>query len=695
MVPDTEINDISGLTKPQRASLKRSGIETVRDLLFYFPYRYDDFGEAIEVVDCVPGSLVYVVTEVKKVRSRRSFRRRMTMTEAVLGDDSGEITALWFNQPYLSKYLETGKRYRFVGKVTKTKFGLRLITPLYEAEDAEGSRSVTRFVPVYSSIPGVSQHALRKLIRRCGPAIDQMEDSLDERIRSKYGLLPMKEVLHSVHFPEDLAGRDKAMKRIGFEEVLKFQLIMGRNRLRHRASKATRVPFDEEKTKRFVEALPYQLTDDQRKAAWEVFRDIAQDTPMLRLLNGDVGSGKTVVAALAALNVHEAGHQSALMAPTEILASQHFETLKDLYQDAGIDIALWTNSYKRAATGGRVIDCAGREGEAGLKERIIAGEITVVVGTHALIQDKFRFASLALAIIDEQHRFGVGSRHLLYRKGLAGREPHLLSMTATPIPRSLALTIYGDLDLSVLREKPKGRRPVKTKIYPPRRTKDAYEIIREQVAAGRQAFVVCPLIDPSDSLGVSSVTELADRLGKKELVGLEIGILHGKMAAEDKETVMRDFVQGKTDVLISTSVVEVGVDVPNASVMCIEGAERFGLAQLHQFRGRVGRGEHDSYCLLLPTSETEAVLARLRVMSEVDDGFEVAEKDLEMRGHGELLGEAQSGYRGLSAVSLGDIELIRQARQAAADILKDDPDLSGYPGISASIDKELEEVHLE
>ncbi|MEK9151790.1 MAG: helicase-related protein, partial [Patescibacteria group bacterium] len=416
-----------------------------------------------------------------------------------------------------------------------------------------------------------------------------------------------------------------------------------------------------------------------------------------RLLDGDVGSGKTAVAAVAMVNAARADFQCALMAPTEILARQHFETLKRLYAGQPFTIALVTNGYKRSATGGKEISCANKAEAAILLDAVAKGQVAVVVGTHALIEDAVRFRSLALAVVDEQHRFGVDTRRRLTKKsGVDGVEPHLLSMTATPIPRSLALTVFGDLDLSLLRRKPSNRRPVKTKLVAPKGRAAAYEFIRREIAGGRQVFVVCPLIDQSDLLEVTSVKEEFDRLRKEVFPEANIAMLHGKLSSAEKEQVMKDFLERNSDILVSTSVVEVGVDVPNASVIVIEGAERFGLSQLHQFRGRVGRAEHQSHCFLFPTNFSPQVRDRLKAMTEHADGFALAEIDLKIRGPGDILGEQQSGFvPSMLAAALGDLDLVKNSRQAAADILESDPELEKHQPLRASLTAAVDEAHLE
>ncbi len=681
MTLSTPIDAIKGVTKNNAAILKSMGIETVKDLIFYFPRRCDEF--------------TIVIGEVECVANRRSFRRRMTLTEATIVGGKGKLIALWFHQPYLAKTLKVGAAYRFAGKVTPTKFGPRLINPLHESAEVRDGY-VRPIMPVYPTSAGVSQHTIRKLLRECEPLMRSVDDPLSVEIRAKYELIHRGDALVGAHFPSSMAQWNRARRRIAFDELLRLQLAVGRTKRLRGSERAAAVAFDEQGTKAFVRALPFALTGDQRKAAWAILTDMARPTPMHRLLDGDVGSGKTVVAAIATLNAAAAGFQSALMAPTEILARQHFETLSRMYAGRDIAVALWTNAYKRSSTGSKEIACATKKESGMLAAAIANGGIDVVVGTHALVEEGMRFSSLALAVVDEQHRFGVRIRQELCAKsGVPGRSPHLLSMTATPIPRSLALAVYGDLDLSVLKEKPAGRKDTVTRLVPKRGRAAAYRQVRAEVAAGRQAFVVCPLIDPSDAFGALSVAETVERLRTGELKGLSIGTLHGKMSAAEKEKVMNDFLERRIAVLVSTSVVEVGVDVPNATVMCIEGAERFGLAQLHQFRGRIGRGVHQSYCFLLPSMTTAGVKERLEAVARTNDGFALAEKDLEMRGPGDVLGTAQSGFPEFAAASFGDAALIAAAKEAAEEILKNDPDLRAHEAMRAEVGATVEKAHLE
>jgi len=694
MLLDDPIGVLPGVGPVMKPKLARMGIATVRDLAFHFPTRYEDFSQFAEIASLsgMTGSTTIIGT-VKKVANRRAWKRRMTISEAQIDDGTGTIVALWFNRPFLVKQLQVGETYRFAGKVTRTKLGLRLVAPMFES--AERGSYLKPFMPVYPTVDGVSQLALRKLMSTAAPFMNDLEETLPHDVRSRLGLSALADAVRMAHFPSNGAERDAARRRLGFDEVLALQLSIGKlHRMRQKRG-APVVPFNKDAVKEFVDSLPFPLTNDQRVAAMAILKDMDKDSPMYRLLDGDVGSGKTLVAAIAMRNAAKAGFQCALMAPTEILARQHYETLSRVYSGTGLRVALWTNAYKRAIKDGKEVVCAKKPEQAGLNDDIAEARIDIVIGTHALIEDSLRFSRLALAVVDEQHRFGVKTRQILATKsGMEGVEPHLLSMTATPIPRSLALTVFGDLDLSVIKEKPKGRQPITTVLVKSKDRKAAFEKVRKEIAMGRQAFVVCPLIEQSDKVEAASVAETFAQLQQEDLAGIPMAMLHGKMSAEEKEKTMRDMVERRVMVLVSTSVIEVGVDVPNATVMCIEGAERFGLAQLHQFRGRVGRGEHPSWCLLLPSAAAEGD-SRLAALTRIDDGFTLAEKDLELRGPGDVLGTAQSGQSAFTMVSFGDLDTIAAAREVANTLLDRDPELAEHSALKFMVRKAAEDAHLE
>ncbi len=670
LTADTPLALVSGIGKAQLSALRDLGLRTVKDLVFHLPFRYDDFSACVPLSSVSDGQQVTVVAELKRISAKRSFQRRMMMTEALIADDSGELGVIWFRQPFLAKSLQVGKTYRLAGKVSRTRYGLRLASPIVEPSDRVCS-VLQPLMPVYPLTSGISQLVMRKLMRRMEKTMAKWLDPLPEEIIKRNELSKLSDALNGIHFPDSWPHSQKARKRLAFDELLRLQVTIAKLRALREKGNAPEVKFSQEVVKDFVAHLPFQLTEDQRRAAWTAIQEMEKGVPMNRLLDGDVGSGKTAVAAVAMVNVAASGYQSALMAPTEILAKQHFQTLTKLFAGRSESTSLWTNSYKFSSVGGREVEYSGKKSVEELRAMIGSGEVSVVIGTHALVEETLSFNALALAVVDEQHRFGVNTRKKLTGKGgLDGLTPHLLSMTATPIPRSLALTFFGDLDISLLLHKPSGRQPIKTQVFlADDGRKKAYEVVRREVESGRQAFVVCPLIEVSDKLGVASVTETFERLQNGELSGLRLGVLHGKLKPNEKDSVMRDFVEGKLDVLVSTSVVEVGVDVPNATVMCIEGAERFGLAQLHQFRGRVGRGGHASHCLLLPSASFDGTDGRLDNFASTDDGFALAELDLKLRGMGDLLGSRQSGFPALKAAKLTDLELVTRAKTEAEILL--------------------------
>lgn len=671
-------NPVSVLGRVGQATanrLKKLGIETVRDLIFYYPIRWEDLSEISEIKDLVPESTVTIKAKLQLINNRRSFKTRKIITEALIADESGSVKVVWFNQPFLTKNLKPGDEIYFSGRVTSDQYALQLVSPTYEKVSSEMIHTA-RMVPIYSLTGGISQKQLRYLIKAALAAGDQIDDYLPLEIKKYHHLVELKEAIMTVHFPPNQPALTAAIRRLKFDDIFLFELKVLKAKFDLEQSRAEPIAFNEIETKRFVANLPFELTNDQRLVAWKIISDLGNDRPMNRLLEGDVGSGKTVVAALAILNASLSDKQSVLMAPTEILAYQHYETIVNLFRKVDVKTCLLTKS--QALING--LKATKRQISDGLRN----GKILVAVGTQSLIQDDILFHDLGLAIIDEQHRFGVNQRKILkHKSGATETLPHLLTMTATPIPRSLALTLYGDLSLSIIRQMPKNRLKIITEIISDGSRDQAYQFIKNQIRSGRQAFVVCPLIDPSDKLGVRSVSEEYERLSKNIFSDLRIAMLHGKLKASDKEKVMSDFVGGKYDILVTTSVIEVGVDVPNATVMMIEGADRFGLAQLHQFRGRVGRSQFQSYCYLLTDSQAEKTMSRLHSLVSAADGFELAELDLQSRGPGEVYGFQQSGWPEFKLAKLTDFDIIELGKKSAEDILKKDPDLINYPKLLA------------
>ncbi|MFH0814641.1 MAG: ATP-dependent DNA helicase RecG [Candidatus Falkowbacteria bacterium] len=675
---NTLIKQLNRVGKTTSGRLAKLGLHTVEDLIFYFPFRYEDFRTIVKINDLQPEAVVTVRGRIELIANRRSFRTRKNVTEAIVADDSGQLRVVWFNQPFLTKTLKQGDEIFLAGKVSGDDFAVQMISPMYEPAFAPLSAGLrqgelihtARIVPIYPLTAGVTEKQLRFLVKQALPTVRQMKDYLPKELIAADNFLKLSEALEQVHFPTDEILLSAAKKRLGFDELFLIQLRIQRARQELDASSAPAVKFLQKPTKEFVENLPFKLTYAQRQVSWEILQDLEKSRPMNRLLQGDVGSGKTVTAAIAILNVVLNGYKVVVMAPTEILAQQHFKTFQKLFAKNNFRIAILTRGSK----------LVGDEKMTPKKMLNIvnAGEFDLLVGTHALIQEKIKIPNLGFVVVDEQHRFGVKQRMALAKaKQQNVVVPHFLSMTATPIPRTLMLTVYGDLDLSVIKQMPAGRKPIITKVVDENNRAKAYEFVRKEIQAGkpclpagRQAFVICPLIDPSDTLGYKSAKQESDFLAKDIFQDLKIGLMHGKLKSAEKETVMAKFSNKEFDILVSTSVVEVGVDIPNATIMMIEGADRFGLAQLHQFRGRVGRAEHQSYCFLFSSNNNPAAIKRLQYLETCIDGFSLAEKDLESRGAGEIYGSRQSGLPEFKIAKITDFELVALAQKQAKWILE-------------------------
>ncbi len=599
----------------------------------------------------------------------------MNIVEAVVEDVTGELAVTWFNQSYLEKTLRPGTKISLAGRISD-RYGLSMVNPIIE----KGTTSVHtgRIVPVYGLTGSITMRRLRDAIQSALPAVSEMLDWIPGEILEKESLLSLDQALKGVHFPESGQELDQSIARLKFDELLLHQMMFARVRADRVHAKAHRIPLAETLLKTFVGHLAFELTDAQRRAVWEIVQDLDKPHPMNRLLEGDVGAGKSVVAAAAIASTNAAGYKAVYLAPTEILAAQQHTALS-VFLDS--PVGLLTRTLSKVGTQ-----------EVSRDEVLDTSD--VIVGTHALLQDRVSIANVALIVVDEQHRFGVEQRHALLDAG-DGPAPHLLSMTATPIPRSLALSIYGDLDLSVLDQMPPGRKPIATALVPGAQQEGMWKHVRGLIEQGQQVFVVCPLIDPSDKLGAKSVTEVAKELSMGALKGLKLQTLHGRLKSDEKEQAIEIFRAGKIDALVSTTVIEVGVDIPGATVMVIVGAERFGLAQLHQLRGRVGRSDVQSYCYLLPDNLTENSEARLRAMVESTNGFELAEKDLLLRGPGNIFGNAQSGFPDFQLATAADVDLMKKARHRAAELLSSDPDLKNHPLVKERIERSFDKVHLE
>jgi len=675
------ISDLHGIGLKAVQDLRNLDIKCVRDLLWYVPFRYDDYSVIRGAGEVKAGEIVTVIGKVKSIKTRPAKNRHLKVVEGIIEDETGELKVTWFNQSYLEQTLPSGTQVSVAGHVDD-KYGLSMTNPVIEKHS--GGVFTGRIVPVYGLTGGLKMNRLRLAMKESLPAADEFPDWLPSNIVERESFSSLAESLKAVHFPDSKEELESSVNRLKFDELFLHQLMFAHVRKQQATKGAHAIVFDEIFLKAFIESLPFTLTGAQKKAIWEMVQDMEKPHPMNRLLEGDVGSGKTVVAAAGAACALHAGHRVVYLAPTEILASQQHSAFVSMLDEP---VALLTRSQHKLGTE----EIPKKE----LIAKINSGEIKCVIGTHALLQDKIQLGDMGLIIIDEQHRFGVEQRHALLETG-DKPAPHLLSMTATPIPRSLALTIYGDLELSILDEMPEGRLPIATAVVPTPQQKGMWGHVLTQIKEGKQVFVVCPLIDPSDKMGAKSVAEVAKDLSKGALKDVKIGILHGRLKPDEKEKAITDFRDGKIEVLVSTTVVEVGVDIPNASVMVIVGAERFGLAQLHQLRGRVGRSDIQSYCYLLPGELlTQAGESRLKVMEETNDGFKLAQKDLELRGAGNVFGNAQSGFPDFQLATPVDVELMKKARDYTVELLEKDPHLDDYPLVAERIEREFEQVHLE
>ena len=652
--PERDIRTLKGVGDAKAKLFAAAGIRTVGELIAYYPRDYEDRRAITPVGELRAGTAAQFCAELARRPVTVALPGHRSVTHAAAADETGGVELTFFNQPYLSRSLVQGRRYLFYGKIERGRSGLTAVSPEFEPV-AGGAAPEGRILPVYRLTKGLGRRALMSAVRAALEETPRLEDPLPEGLRLRRGLCEKDFAVRTLHLPPDETALNAARERMIFEELFLLSLGLGLFRGRREGAAGTRVPPTDPAP--FLGALGYALTGAQRRALDEIAADMASGRPMNRLVQGDVGSGKTAVAAAAAWTVMVNGGQAALMAPTEVLAVQHFEKLSPLMARFGLQTALLTG-HTRAAERRKIL--------AGLA----SGEIAFAVGTHALFTGDVAFARLRLVICDEQQRFGVDQRAGLVAKG---DRPHVMVMSATPIPRTLALMIYGDLDISVIDEMPPGRKPVATYVVGEDMRPRIEAFVRKQAAAGRQVYVVCPAIDEDDAEELRSVTEYAEKLSRTAYADLRVGVLHGRMKPAEKEAVMAAFRRGETDVLVSTTVIEVGVDNPNATLMVVENAERFGLSQLHQLRGRVGRGGEASYCVLMTAREDAE---RLKILAATNDGFVVAQKDLELRGPGEFFGSRQSGLPTLRMASLtGDMRTLRAAQDEAAALLAEDPGL--------------------
>ncbi|MCF7795245.1 ATP-dependent DNA helicase RecG [Patescibacteria group bacterium] len=686
---NSSISQLKGVGKVISNKLFKLDIETIEDLLYYFPWRYDDIGETKKISELKIGEIANIQGEIELIQNKRSFKKRLNITEALITDDSGTIKVVWFNQAYLSRNLKAGDNVSLTGKLEEKNGQASLNSPVYE-KIIKGQKLIHTqgIIPFYHLSAGISNKQLRHLLKQVISLTKKLKDTLPLDTKKRLDLLDLGSAIEKIHFPQDKDDIKKAQKRLAFEELFELQIKSLSLKKELKDKKSPAIEFHQKETKEFVSSLPFDLMPAQKQSAWEILQDMKSEKPMTRLLQGDVGSGKTVVATIALLNSalrkqkdKVENEQSLLMAPTEILAQQHFQTIQKLLKDFDIKISLYTRSFKEANFIIQEKNTEKEEKEKKTKTKTKKKEkikdekyfeADIIIGTHSLIQNKTPIEKPALVIVDEQHRFGVEQRQKLAKR-TDNLTPHYLSLTATPIPRSLALSIYGHLDVSNIKTTPKERQKINTKVVSEENKNKVHQFIKQRMQNNEQIFVICPLVDPSDKLGVKSVKEEYKNLSENVFPDINIAFLHGKMKAEEKTKVMQDFLSNKFKILVSTSVVEVGVDVANATVMMIEDASRFGLAQLHQFRGRVGRSDKKSYCFLM-LSEISSTKSkeRLQVLEKYNNGFKIAEEDLKLRGSGEMYGTIQSGFPELKFASLFDLDLIKKAQEEAKIYIKKD-----------------------
>lgn len=653
---------LKGVGEARAKLFHRLGIYFLEDLITYFPREYEDRRNLKGIIHLQDGETSAfegtIVSEVSESRPRRG----LTIYKVLVRDETGSIIATWYNQPYIKNVFRLEEKYMFYGKISRRFRSFEAQNPVYEKVSGGELKNTCRIVPVYPSTANLTQNVIRAAIKSALEILDgTLQDILPDKLRLKYNLSEYNYSVGNIHFPKSEIDFNNARYRLVFEELLLLQLGLLSIKSQLNENRNGNVFSPVEGIDGFIHSLPFKLTEAQERVFDEIQKDMESNKVMNRLVQGDVGSGKTVVAALAMYKASRNGFQSTLMVPTEILAEQHFETLKELFKSTDIGISLLTGSQTKKQ-------------KAEILEGIATGRINLVIGTHALIEENVVFSKLGLVVTDEQHRFGVRQRAALMQKG---NNPDVLVMTATPIPRTLALILYGDLDISIIDKLPPGRRPVETYSVDGSMRERINNFIRKKVSEGRQVFIVCPLVSESDEIEAKSAVELAEKIAQKDFRDLNVGLIHGKMKARDKDAIMHGFVKGEVNILVSTTVIEVGVNVPNATLMVVENAERFGLAQLHQLRGRVGRGSHQSHCVLFNEGSTEVAKERMKIMQETNDGFIISEKDLELRGPGEFFGTRQHGIPDLKIANLyKDMEILKLAQEGAAEILKRDEQLN-------------------
>jgi ATP-dependent DNA helicase RecG len=678
---DIPIRYIKGIGPKRAKAFAKYGIQSVEDLLYYFPRRYEDRTRFVRICDLQEGESQTIKAQVLASGDRRSWRRRgFSITEAIVEDATGRLSCVWFNQPYLKQYLKPGTALILYGKVEQYSGKLQMNVPEFEivSEDNDESLNIARVVPIYTTPEGIGQRSLRKLMKLViDEYLPRINDFLPYDVRSRINLLNLAKSIINIHFPENPGLQKQSYTRLAFEEFFLFQLPLVLRKLQRKEKPGIAHEVRGKMMESFIQSLPFKLTESQIKVIQEIKSDMSKPVAMQRLLQGDVGSGKTVVATVASIIAIQGGYQAAFMAPTEILAKQHYEKIKvQVHQctrapesqsrSSSITIALLTSSLDN------------KEKKA-IQEEIKDGKVDLIIGTHALLEESVQFKNLGLVVIDEQHKFGVGQRALLPKKGT---NPDVLIMTATPIPRTLAITLYGDLDVSVINQLPPGRKPISTQWITSSKRQWLYGFIKEKVSCGRQVYIVYPLIEESYALDLLSAKKMYEEFKNNVFKNFKVGLIHGKLKQKEQNRMMSGFNAGKLQILIATTVLEVGIDVANASIMVIEHADRFGLSQLHQLRGRIGRGEDESFCILISDVDSPEAKARIDAMVNYSDGFRIAEEDLKIRGPGEYFGSRQHGLTGLKIANpLTQMQLLKRAREEAVKLVSQDPHLQNRPNV--------------
>lgn len=688
----TKLEDLPRVQERYLKRLAKLNLFTVKDLLYHFPYRYEDYSKLYKINQLQPNEESTIIGTIVDIKTVRTRNKGIQLTEALVEDETDTIKIIWFNQPFIERSFPINTEVRISGKVQYKNNELSFATPEME-RSSRIPTNTGRLVPIYPETYGLTSKWLRWQIQEVLSKNINLIDPIPQSILKELHLPNLKTALRMIHFPKSQNEVILAQKKFAFEEMFTLQLTALMIRLNYSQQKAPKIKLNEKLVQEFIEKLPFEPTNTQRKSTFQISTDLEKPKPMNRLLNGDVGAGKTLVAAIAALQCINENFQVVILAPTEVLATQHFNTFLNFFENYNFEIGLLTSDYKMHGSHPALIKKTTRPK---MLELIENKKLNLIVGTHALIQEDIKFKDLGLVVVDEQHRFGVAQRATIVHKDAKDKKgliPHLLTMTATPIPRTFALALFGDLDVSVLDEKPMNRKEIKTQIATPENQKVVYDFIKKEIKNGRQAYIILPLVEESEAIkNVKAAITEHERLQNEVFPGFKLGLLHGRLKSKEKEELMNDFKNKRIDILVSTSVIEVGVDIPNATIMIIENAERFGLSQLHQFRGRIGRGEHQSYCFLFSESRDNE---RLKAMEKYSDGFKLANIDLKLRGPGEFIGHRQSGLPDGAMKNITNVKLVTIAREKAKEVLQQSPTLNKFPELKKIISKFKDIAHLE